>query len=62
MKPFAKVASVVFALVCLGHIIRISFGWEVTVNGVPIPTWVSIVGGLATAILSVMLWRESRST
>ena len=61
MKPFTKIASVVFAVVCLGHLVRLSLGWEVTVHGVPIPAWVSVVGMVATSILSVVLWRESRS-
>jgi hypothetical protein len=60
MKPFTKIASVVFAIVCLGHVVRLSFGWDVSVHGAPIPMWVSVVGAVATAILSVMLWRESR--
>ena len=61
VKPFTRIASIVFALVCLGHLTRISFDWQVTVQGVSIPMWVSVVGMVVTAILSVMLWRESRS-
>jgi len=61
MKPFTRIASIVFALVCLGHITRLSFAWDITIQEVPVPMWVSVVGMVATAILSVMLWRESRS-
>ena len=60
MKPFTRIASVVFAVVCLGHITRLSVGWDVTIHGVALPMWISVVGTVATAILSVMLWRESR--
>ena len=62
IKPFTRIASVVFALVCLAHVTRLSFGWDVAIHGVFIPAWVSVVGMVATAVLSVMLWRESIRT
>jgi len=33
MKPFTTIAAVIFALVACMHILRLSFGWEVTVSG-----------------------------
>ncbi len=60
MKPFTMVAVVVFSLIALMQLLRFILRWEITVNGVTVPVWVSgmafvIVGGLA-----VMLWREMR--
>ena len=60
MKPFTAIAIVIFALVCVGHILRVFFGWEAEINHVTIPIWVSIVGALGSAVLAVMLWKESK--
>ena len=61
MKPFATVAVVVFASVALLQLLRVVWGWEITVNGVPIPLWASVVACVVAAILAFMLSRESRS-
>ena len=61
MKPFTTVAVVVFALVALLQLLRVVLGWEITVNGVLIPLWASVVACVVAAILAFMLSRESRS-
>ena len=61
MKPFTTAAFGVFTLVALAQLLRITLGWEVTVNGVLIPTWVSAVACLIAATLAVMLRRENRT-
>lgn len=60
MKPFTAAAVVVLALIALLHLLRIVLGWEVIVNGVAIPLWVSGVALVIAAGLAAMLWRESR--
>ena len=60
MKPFTTIAVIVFALICLVHIIRLIMGWEVRVNNIDIPSWVSIVGALISGLLPVMLWKENK--
>jgi hypothetical protein len=42
------------------HLLRLLFGWEVILNGMIIPLWISLPGFLFAAGLAVMLWRESR--
>ena len=59
-KPFTTVAVVLFALVALVHLSRLFYGWEVTVNGMVVPKWVSGPGLVITAWLALMLWREGR--
>jgi hypothetical protein len=61
MKPFTTVASVVFGLVALAQLVRITLGWEVRIDGVVIPVWVSGVACLIAAALAVMVWRENRA-
>ena len=60
MKPFTIVSIVVFTLVALLQLLRVVFGWEVTVNGIFIPFWVSVIACVIGATLAVMLWRENK--
>ena len=60
MKPFTKIAVIVFSLVSLMHLLRLFFGSEVTVNGSVVPLWMSVLGFLVAAVLALMLWREAR--
>jgi len=60
MKPFTTIAIVLLSLIAVLQLTRFIQGWEVSVNGVTVPVWVS---GLAFVILggiAAMLWRESR--
>ena len=59
-KPFTLLAVLVFALVAVVHLLRLVFGWEVTINGAVVPLWASVLGIVIAAGLAVMLWRESR--
>jgi hypothetical protein len=59
MKPFSTVAAVVFALVALAHLLRLVYGWEVTLAGWVVPLWVSGVGLIVAGGLAAMVWREA---
>ena len=61
MKPFTMIAVVVFALFALVHVWRLIAGWTVVVADVSIPMWVSIVGVIVGAVLSIMVSREARA-
>lgn len=61
MKPFTTVASVVFGLVALAQLLRITLAWEVRIGGVFIPLWVSVIACLIAATLAVMVWYENRA-
>ncbi len=61
MKPFTTLAIIVFSLVALLQLLRVVLGWEVTVNGVVIPVWASIIACALAAVLAFMLRRETRS-
>jgi hypothetical protein len=60
MKPFTTLAVVIFSLMCLAHILRIFFGWEVIFDGFRIPLWISPVAAVVTGAIAYMLWQESR--
>jgi hypothetical protein len=41
MKPFTRVAVVVLWLIALLQLSRFIAGWEITLNGLPVPLWLS---------------------
>ena len=61
MKPFTTVAVVVFSLVALLQLLRVTLGWEVSVGGVIIPYWASLIACVVAATLAFMLWRETHT-
>ena len=60
MKPFTTIGSIFFLIIAFIHLLRLIFGWEVIINGMIIPLWISVPGFLFMAGLAFMLWRESR--
>ena len=61
MKPFTTLAVVFLSLMAVLQLTRFIQGWEVTVNAVSIPVWVSGIAFVVLAGISAMLWRESRT-
>ena len=60
-KPFTITTVALFSLIALLQLLRFTLGWEVTVNGVSIPVWVSGIAFVITGGLAVMIWREART-
>jgi hypothetical protein len=60
MKPFTIIAIVIFALVSLLHLLRYFLGWEVMVNSVAIPMWISLLGFVIAGGLAFMLLHEMK--
>ncbi len=61
MKPFTTAAVVLFSLIALLQLMRVALGWEVTVNGIVIPLWASVIACIVTAVLAFMVRREARA-
>ncbi len=59
-KPFTTIAIGLFVLIALLHVVRLLFQWEVVVNGVIIPLWVSLIGFIISGALAVMVYLECR--
>ena len=62
MKPASFVVAVLLDLIAVVHLLRIVFHTEVIVSGWVVPMWVSGVGCVAAAVLSVLVFREARSS
>ena len=61
MKPFTIVAIVLLSLIAIVQLARLILGWEVSVNGVAIPMWVSGIAFVIAGGVAVMVWREART-
>jgi len=59
MKLFLRLVSLVFALVVLGHALRLAFDWPITLAGWTVPMWLSWVAIVVAGALS--LWAFSLS-
>jgi hypothetical protein len=60
MKPFASIATVIFSILSLAHLLRLFFHWEIIVNGFIVPQWVSVPACILLGALAFLLWREAR--
>jgi hypothetical protein len=60
MKPVTTIAVVFLALIASLQLLRFVLRWEVTIQGVTVPVWVSGVACVIAGALAVLLWRESR--
>jgi hypothetical protein len=59
MKPFTNLAIAIFILIAVMHLMRLVFGWEVTINDLVIPMWVSVMALFIAGALAYFLWREA---
>jgi hypothetical protein len=55
MKPFTTIAIIVFSLIALIHLLWLFFCWEVIINGMIVPIWISVPGFLIASVLATML-------
>jgi Na+/proline symporter len=60
MKPATSIACIIFILVALAHLLRLIFKVEVTIDGIVMPIWISIVGAIIPVLLAIMIWRENK--
>jgi len=60
MKPGTTLAVILLSLIAVLQLTRYLLGWQVTVDGVEIPVWVSGIAFIVAAALAALLWRESR--
>ena len=51
-RTFTIVASAIFGIVALLHVLRIFFGWPAAIGGWTVPMWLSWIGLVVTGGLS----------
>ena len=60
MKPFTKIAALIFCIVALGHLLRLLLHVSVTVGSHTIPFWISVAGIIIPLGLSYGQWKEAK--
>jgi cytochrome P450 len=60
MKPASFITAVLLDFIAIAHLLRLVFRTEVTIGGQAVPMGVSVVGCVAAAVLSVLVFREAR--
>lgn len=58
MKTGSTLAILVFIIVAIAHLLRLSSGISVTVGDWNVPQWVSIVGAIVPGAIAFLLWKE----
>jgi hypothetical protein len=59
-KPFTIIAIALLSVVALLQLFRFILGWQVTVNGMSVPVWVSGIAFVIAGGLAAMVWLETR--
>jgi hypothetical protein len=60
MKPFTRITVIALWLTGLLQLVRFIARLDATLNGAPIPLWLSLLAGVIVIVLAVMVWREHR--
>jgi hypothetical protein len=53
LKSYIAISAIIFALVAIGHIVRLVQGWDVQIGGMGIATSVSWIALIVSAVLAV---------
>ena len=59
-KPFTMIASIIFAIMAVVHVIRLVTHFRIVAGAHEIPMWASWLGILIPAVLAWGTYREAR--
>jgi hypothetical protein len=60
-KPATKITAWLFMIGALIHLLRVLFGWSVTIGGAMVPMWLSFIVIPVALVLAFMLMREAHT-
>ncbi len=65
-KTYLLISAVIFGLVCLGHLLRVIFGWPFVVGAYDVPmtiSWIAvfITAGLVVWVIAMLSKEEHQS-
>ena len=61
-KNFTILAACIFTIVALGQLMRALGGFEVALNGTPIPIWPSWIAFVVAGLLALIGFRTASNT
>lgn len=59
-KMYMTVSTIIFAVIALGHLLRVVLGWDVVVAGSVIPMWVSWAAFIVAGFLAYTGYKHQR--
>jgi hypothetical protein len=59
MRAYLQLSGLVFALVALGHLLRVLRRWPLRIGGYPLPALASLLVAVAAGGMSLWAWRLS---
>jgi hypothetical protein len=59
VKTYCRISATIFTVVSIAHLSRVVSGWAVQIDGMVVPTAVSVIGLLVTGGLALWGFRES---
>lgn len=59
-KAALHVSGAIFAIGTIGHALRLITGFQLVIDGLVVPVWVSIPGALIAALLTVWMLAAAR--
>jgi len=60
LRNFLKVLGYFFVIIGSLHLLRLVFKWPVSVDGVIIPFWVSVVAFALTALFAYLAFKHAK--
>jgi hypothetical protein len=60
-KPYIAISAIIFALVAIGHLIRIVQGWQVQLGDISVAmsvSWIALIVSAALAVWGATLLRR----
>jgi hypothetical protein len=61
MKAYLAISAIIFALVAIGHLVRIVQGWQVQLGDIVVAmsvSWIALVASAALAVWGAVLLRR----
>ena len=60
MNPGTLFATILLAAVAVAHLLRMIYGWQVTIADSVVPMWVSGVAFVVAGAAAFLLWKGAR--
>ena len=61
MRPFSRIAAIIFGIIGLLHLLRLITKFPVVLGNYELPLWLSGAGLVVAIVLCIGLWKESNN-
>jgi len=51
-KIYSRIAAAIFAIIAILQLVRAVSGWDITLNGTPVPLWPSWLASVVAGLLA----------